>query len=152
MTKWMSKSVIYQLKMVIKLRSIAIYIIYNLMQFGLKLGYYKDGTTPYLPATTGRRLRPLGFISCYWKDAMTPYLPATTGRRLQPPNKRVAFSSASQPPSYDNLISDCSSTDLSIKCLETLIRRFKFFFIYPQTYLFIQQSHIFIVTLHRQIH
>ena len=25
----------------------------------------KDGTTPYLLATTRRRLRPLGFISCY---------------------------------------------------------------------------------------
>ena len=112
--------------------------------------YWKDSLAPYLLANARTRLWSFG-LSTTTEDASTPYLPATTGRRLRPSYRLVSCPSTSQPPLYYNLISDCSSINLSIEFIETPIRRFKTLFIYPQTYIFIQQSPIFIVTLHTQI-
>ena len=47
-------------------------------------------------------------------------LSAATERMLRHTSKLVAYPSTSQPPSYDNLISDCTSINLSIESVEII--------------------------------
>ena len=100
---------------------------------------------PYLPIATGRRLQPPSFMSYYWKYATIPYLPATTARRLRPPSKHVAYPSASQAPSYDNLISEFTSIDPTIEIVETIYLTHHSIYKYPLTrFLWI---HLFTIVL-----
>ena len=62
----------------------------------------KDGSTPYLPATTGRRLQPPSFISCYSKMLQHPiYKLLLEGGHN--PCRRVAFPSTTLPPQFFDL-------------------------------------------------